>query len=252
MREERHAGASRWEERSRGRRPRGEEKLAGFGRERRGRSGRRRRRRSGVLAPPFPTYLDPHRFCCCCQCTTGCSQARGASTACWPARSAATFGGRRSATAMGETVAAGRREGGDHWLGPQPPLHHASTSTGAREAAVAQNDAGARLAALPPWSSMQFAADSYPRARRCGHRMAKHALRDALGLPRRTEPHAAEATRGGRLDGEAETVFFFFFSVAARHFEFWSLVMVGAGAEATLLACWPSCLSCTTSSPINP
>ncbi|BAT04877.1 Os08g0321750 [Oryza sativa Japonica Group] len=52
---------------------------------------------------------------------------------------------------------------------------------------------------------MQFAADSYPRARRCGHRMAKHALRDALGLPRRTEPHAAEATRGGRLDGEAET-----------------------------------------------
>jgi hypothetical protein len=145
-REERHAGASRWKERSRGRRPRGEEKLAGFGRERRGRSGRRRRRRrSGVLAPPFPTYLDPHRFCCCCQCTTGCSQARGASTACWPAHSAATFGGRRSATAMGETVAAGRREGGDHWLGPQPPLHHASTSTGAREAAVAQNDAGARL-----------------------------------------------------------------------------------------------------------
>lgn len=34
---------------------------------------------------------------------------------------------------------------GDHWLGPQPPLHHASTSTGAREAAVARNDAGARL-----------------------------------------------------------------------------------------------------------
>nr|BAD38113.1 hypothetical protein [Oryza sativa Japonica Group] len=116
-REERRAGASQREEAEGGGEIGGiwEEKE----REKRPPPTACRRPRPAAAAAPefwlllFRQILTPHRFCCRCQCTTGCSQARGALTACSPARSAATVGGRRSATAMGETVAVGRREGGD-------------------------------------------------------------------------------------------------------------------------------------------